>query len=207
MLPMACRPFIAPVTAALLTAAVTVASLEGVAGAASLCGTVLDSATQLPLPRAVCFLFDDQGQYTGLHAGTDAQGSYCIDNVAAGTYTLQVRHDDYGTATVTNILVEDVATGVDVGLDSSLLLRAWPNPSSNRLQIRWRAAGSSKTMLEVFDLAGRRVQSWRSGPADAPRELIWNLRDWKGRPVANGSYLVRLRSENSQLSRRIVLMR
>jgi len=180
----------------------------GVAGDASICGQVIDSSTLAPVALAACFLFNSQGIYTGLFDVTDAQGDYCIDGIAPGTYTLQILHDDYGEAVVEGILVEDTATGVDVGLASNLFLRTWPNPADRLLRIQWRPAGAGASTIEIFDVAGRRVNGWRSAEGGTDlRDLTWDLRDWQGRPVANGSYFVRLRSSGSVAKRRIILVR
>jgi hypothetical protein len=93
----------------------------GLARAGSICGTVRDGTTLQPVPNAAVFLFDNLDQYTSLYAGTDVNGRYCIDNIPNGTYTLQVRVDDFLSAVVRGIVVDD-ATAVDVTTRPPLFL-------------------------------------------------------------------------------------
>lgn len=65
------------------------------AGAGTLCGTVRDILTDGPVASAGVFLRNLDWSYTGLHAASAADGSWCIDPVPAGTYHLDVRVDDY----------------------------------------------------------------------------------------------------------------
>ena len=81
-----------------LVAILIAAAAPSLAG--SVCGTVRDALTNQPVPQAAIFLFDNANQYTGLYAGTDVNGHYCVNNVPDGTYTLQVRVNDYLVATV-----------------------------------------------------------------------------------------------------------
>lgn len=183
--------------------------LPGAALAGSICGTVTDSDSSQPVAQAAVFLFDDQGAYTGLHAGTDGAGWYCIDEVPPGEYTLQVRRDDYLESVLAGIVVEDNATGIDVGLDALLGLRAWPNPVATSLQLSLRAPAGAELTLEVFDLAGRRVRGWsgRAASDRSPTSLSWDMLDWQGRPVASGPYFLRLRSGGAEATRRILHIR
>ena len=99
---------------------IEIAASSAVAG--SICGTVRDAQTSQPVAQAVVFLFDQLDQYTGRYAGTDLSGHYCIDNIAAGTYTLQVKVDDYIAAVVRNVVVQ-TTTGVDVATHPPLFLQ------------------------------------------------------------------------------------
>lgn len=193
--------------ARLLPALLLWLALPGAALAASVCGTVTDSDSNQPVAQAAVFLFDDLGDYTGLYAGTDAAGWYCIEGVPPGQYTLQVRRDDYLESVITNVLVEDTTTGIDVGLDALLSLRAWPNPVATSLQLALRAPAGSELSLEVFDLAGRRVRAWAGRATGERTTLQWDLRDWQGKPVASGPYFLRLRSGDAEATRRILHLR
>jgi hypothetical protein len=188
-------------------AALFVVSPLAVCLAGTICGTVRDSETLQPVPRAAVFLFDNLDQYTGLYAGTDIAGHYCIDNVPNGTYTLQVRVNDYLAAVVRDIVVDD-ATSVDVTARPPLFLnQPWPNPATSDVVFELDAPDGAATLLEVYDVRGRLVMGWRGdGPAGA-RTIRWNLRDTNGEPVASGIYLVRLRAGGNQAVRRFVRLR
>ena len=175
--------------------------------AGSICGTVRDGVTLQPVSNAAVFLFDNLDQYTGRYAGTDVNGHYCIDNVPSGTYTIQVRVDDYLSAVVRGIVVDD-ATDVDVTTRPPLFLdQPSPNPATNDVTFRLDAPDGVDTRLEVYDVHGRLVMGWRGeGPAGG-RTIRWDLRDASGEPVASGIYLIRLRAGGSEIVRRFVRLR
>lgn len=195
------RPF-----ATLIAAALTAIASPSLAG--SVCGTVRDATTLAPVPRAAVFLFDNTDQYTGLYAGTDVSGHYCVNNVPDGTYTLQVRVNDYISATISGVVVT-TTTGVDVDLHPSFALAPpWPNPASSVVTFRLTAPADARINLDVFDVAGRRVYGWRGYPSAASERTIeWNLRDFNGSDLQSGIYFVRLNAANKSIVRRFVLVR
>jgi len=192
--------------AAVLFAALTALASPSFAG--SVCGTVRDANTLAPVPQAAIFLFDNTNTYTGLYAGTDVAGHYCVNNVPDGTYTLQVKVNDYITATVTGVEVT-TTTGVDVDLHPRFgLAQPWPNPASSTVNFRLAAAPDSQVDLNVYDVAGRRVYGWRGRVSAAgDRTLEWNLRDFNGTELQSGIYFVRLHSADGTLVRRFVRLR
>ncbi len=173
--------------------------------AGSICGIVRDGVTTLPVANAAVFLFDNADQYTGLYAGTDVAGHYCIDNIPSGTYTIQVRVNDYLSAVVRNIVVDD-ATAVDIDTRPRFYLdQPWPNPATNEVTFRLGAPSGDAT-VEVYDVAGRLVMGWR-GDGTGDRTIRWDLHDTGGRSVASGVYLVRLRAGGNEIVRRFVRLR
>jgi hypothetical protein len=190
-----------------VAAALFLASAAPVCLAGSICGVVRDGQSLQPVPRAAVFLFDHLDQYTGLYAGTDLAGHYCIDNVSPGTYTLQVRVDNYLTAVVRNVLIDDF-TGVDITTHTPFFLdQPYPNPATSDVVFRLDAPDGTPTTLEVFDVRGRLVMGWKGEGPSSMRDIHWNLRDAGGDPVASGIYLVRLRAGGNEVVRRFVRLR
>ncbi|HET6347886.1 MAG TPA: carboxypeptidase regulatory-like domain-containing protein [Candidatus Krumholzibacteria bacterium] len=193
--------------AAALAASLIVASTPAFAG--SICGTVRDALTNNPVPQAAIFLFDNSDQYTGLYAGTDVAGHYCIDGVADGTYTIQVKVNDYIVATVSGIEVTTTSTGVDVDVHPRFgLADPWPNPASSTVSFRLQAPPESSITIDVFDVAGRRLYGWQGHASVAgERTIEWNLRDFNGSDIQSGIYFVRLRAAGQTAVRRFVRVR
>ena len=196
-----------PVFATLLLASWT--ALASPSFASSICGTVRDVTTNLPVPQAALFLFDNSDQYTGLHDDSDVNGEYCINNIDAGTYTLQVRVNDYLVATVYGIEVTETTTGVDVDLNPRFSLeQPWPNPASTTVTFRLHTAPDAAVQLDVFDVAGRRVYGWQGhGTGTGDRTIEWNLRDFNGSELNSGIYFVRLNAGGASVVRRFVRIR
>lgn len=182
--------------------------LAAAAQAGTLCGTVRDAATQAPVAGAAVFLFDDQGASAGRNTGTAADGTWCLDDVPAGTYSILVERDDYQVARVDGIVVEDTAT--DVTIDARLGLafaRAVPNPSSDRVSLRWRVPDGAAFTLEVFDLRGRRVKGWSGRGNGDESSLVWGLRGAGQRRLPAGVYFAVLFAEGERRVQRIAVVR
>ena len=177
--------------------------------AGSICGTVRDATTTQPVPQAAVFLFDNLDQYTGLYEDTDVNGHYCINDVPAGVYTLQVKVNNYLVAVVPNIEVTETPTGVDVDVTPRFALaQPWPNPASASVNFRLHAAPDSPVTLDVFDVAGRRLYGWKGFASETGEHTItWNLRDFNGSELESGIYFVRLRTATASAVRRFVRLR
>ncbi|MBK7190766.1 MAG: carboxypeptidase regulatory-like domain-containing protein [bacterium] len=121
------------------------------------CGTVRDAPTLAPVERAGVFLRLPDWSYTGLHAASDAAGSWCIDNVPAGTYHLDVRVDDYRIGLVRDVVVTGSASGIDIAaqLPTTAIDAPWPNPAHGQVSFRLRLGAPGAATLAVYDVAGR----------------------------------------------------
>ncbi|MCO6492920.1 MAG: T9SS type A sorting domain-containing protein, partial [Phaeodactylibacter sp.] len=94
------------------------------------------------------------------------------------------------------------AEGELVQLDAS------PNPFSQQVALRFYLPEGGPATLEVFNLSGQRVAALLSGDmGDGPHEYHWTGVDGRGRQLSAGVYLVRLRTGNEVISRRVVLVR
>lgn len=89
------------------------------------------------------------------------------------------------------------------------LLSAFPNPSiDGAIHVRYRIPSGESFALRIFDLTGRRVKTLAAGSGVAENATIpWDGRDEGGRAVASGSYFLRLESERTSATERIVLIR
>ena len=80
-----------------------------------------------------------------------------------------------------------------------------PNPSRGLATIRFGLARAGEVHLELFDLAGRRVQTLISSDlAPGPHAATWNGRDRQGNHVRNGVYFVRLTTPSKVFQTRLV---
>jgi len=80
-----------------------------------------------------------------------------------------------------------------------------PNPSRELATIHFGLAQASEVNLELFDVAGRRVQTLISSVlTPGPHSATWNGRDRNGNHVSNGVYLVRLTTPSKVFNTRLV---
>jgi carboxypeptidase T len=114
---------------------------------------------------------------------------------------------DLGGRTSTFGPVEGRASGKTLPKVAALYQNR-PNPARNVTTFKFELAQPGAVALEIYDLAGRKVRTLYEGRADAgAKEVVWNVADDAGRPVAPGVYVYRLRAGAQTLSRRLVTTR
>lgn len=87
-------------------------------------------------------------------------------------------------------------------------IRIRPNPSTGPLCIGWSAEASTPRRIEIYDVSGRRIASWRpDGAAGETRLADGDLRLENGRLPATGIYFVRLESDRSVATERLLVIR
>ncbi|MDZ4805114.1 MAG: FlgD immunoglobulin-like domain containing protein [Candidatus Eisenbacteria bacterium] len=83
-----------------------------------------------------------------------------------------------------------------------------PNPSRGPTSLTFAMQQSGPVSIEVYDIQGRLVRRLLQGDRpEGPIRLLWDGQDDAGQPVASGTYLVRFRSENHEVSGRMVIAR
>lgn len=89
--------------------------------------------------------------------------------------------------------------------DRSYTLSTWPNPSSDRMQIRFELPQRAKTVVAVYDVQGRKVASLLEDEIDAGlHQTAWDGRTTSGSRAAAGTYFLRLQSGGREQSMKIV---
>jgi subtilisin family serine protease len=84
-----------------------------------------------------------------------------------------------------------------------------PNPFNPVTVIRFRTPAAGPTQIRIYAANGALVRTWDNGaaPGAFERSLVWDGTDSGGRPVASGSYWVRLEGRGIALSRRVTLLK
>ena len=92
--------------------------------------------------------------------------------------------------------------------DRTQLLQNAPNPFNSQTVVSYFLLEPGPVRLEVFALSGQRVAVLQQGPQQAGyHRLHWDGRDAAGRSVASGTYLYRLVTDETFLTRKLVLLR
>ena len=88
-------------------------------------------------------------------------------------------------------------------------LRAVPNPFNPRTELLYEFSYSQRVTVEVFDAAGRRIDTIYEGWASSgPFRLTWDGRDGRGRLLASGVYFARMTTPDGiHAATRMVLVR
>lgn len=88
------------------------------------------------------------------------------------------------------------------------LYPARPNPFNPATTLAFELAVAGPVDLSVFDLRGRLVDVVEHGALEAGRhERTWRARDDRGRPLASGIYVARLRAGGNVVTRLLSLVR
>lgn len=108
---------------------------------------------------------------------------------------------DYGFVIYTNPLdAEPGATALEIGFAAPR-----PNPSRGRTLFALTLPVAGEAVVEVFDLAGRRVRTLAAGTREpGVHRLAWDGLDDHGRAAGPGVYLARARASAFEQSRRFV---
>ena len=149
---------------------------------------------------------------TGAFGSTTVQASagLATASVLTGSMKIWLRGRDsagnWGAATTITVPTTG-STTVSVGDVQAVdfLANPSPNPSRGLATIHFGLARASEVNLELFDVAGRRVQTLvSSNLAPGPHTATWDGRDRQGNHVKNGIYLVRLTTPSKAFNTRLV---
>jgi len=142
-----------------------------------------------------------------------ASAALATTSVLTGNMTLWLRSRDaagnWGAATALTVPTAGSATvAVDEAARMDFLAMPNPNPFHGTLTIRFGLAREGQARLELFDVAGRQVQTLASGTlAPGPHVVRWDGRDHQGRDVHTGIYFVRFTTPSRVFLKRVVAVR
>lgn len=87
-----------------------------------------------------------------------------------------------------------------------ITVSAYPNPSSNIVNIVYFLPSEMEVRIEILDLYGRSIAIPEQGKmAQGAHRLIWNIRDILGNKIKPGMYSIRLTAANTAVSKKIVI--
>ena len=172
------------------------------------------------LPGAVIVATDSEGYIAG-YGFTDMNGSFAINDLTPGTYSVDVDKvdfvssgasgiaDDYDThssAIAEMSAQRTTAAGVDEHLiapDGPFLAQNYPNPFTPSTVIGFTLAAATRVELGVFDCTGRLVATvLRSSLGAGPHTATFDASS-----LPTGSYEYRLRTPSGQTSKRMIIVK
>jgi len=85
---------------------------------------------------------------------------------------------------------------------------AYPNPFSSACQIRVSIPGNEPVSLVVYDIEGRKIRALATGILEpGVHKIAWDGRDYAGKPVASGTYILNLVQGELATSGRVTLVK
>ncbi|PKN73770.1 MAG: hypothetical protein CVU50_00865 [Candidatus Cloacimonetes bacterium HGW-Cloacimonetes-3] len=143
-------------------------------------------------------------------------GSYSL-SLIPGLWNVSCIVDGYITQEVTNVEITAANTytlnfsmdsvSIDDELNNSAALKlsqAFPNPFANCTSLNFAAKVPGTLTATVFDIKGRKI---RKLTAESATSIAWDGRDNYGRYCVNGIYFIKVRSGNSQATRKVILQK
>jgi len=127
-----------------------------------------------------------------------------------GTYYLVVDGPEgsCGPFTLSGQIVQS-PTGVESGKTPHIRLTANPNPADGPVRLfgTFRSAPGTRTVLEIFDVGGRRLQRYEGRGDTGALSFVWDHRDQSGQRVASGVYFARLRVGEESAVQKFMILR
>lgn len=106
-------------------------------------------------------------------------------------------------------LSESLRLGVKTGGPPTFGLNdIFPNPFVTRCTIRISTSNKEKIMLSIYDVTGRKVQTLVNGMlTPGVHDIAWDGKDFLGRRVASGTYLIHVQQGEFAATGRVTLVR
>jgi len=133
--------------------------------------------------------------------------SPCID---AGDPTFPL--DPYGTCVEIGRYCFDPTDIEDntIVQTTNLLHQNYPNPFNPRTRINYTLRENSEVTIDIYNIKGQKVKQLVSGIRQQPEgqhSVIWNGKDDNNKPVSSGIYFYKLKTENYEKTKRMVLLK
>jgi hypothetical protein len=157
----------------------------------------------------------------GLHYQTDTNVDYLVPDVFALTERVVVPDNMMvppstggGTTTRQRVVVAEETQSAPVrptpppAPTETRVEGVHPNPFADGVTVAFALAHPTRVELAVYDVAGARVRTLRSGAFDVGRyQVAWDGRDDAGRTAPAGIYMIRMSADRMVRIAKVVRMR
>jgi len=144
-------------------------------------------------------------RWTAPGAGTGDVSIYLAGNAANGDFT----NDDDRIYAISQAFAEnDISAAPLPAVAAARLLPNYPNPFNPRTTISYELSSEQPVRLVVYAIDGKQVRTLEQGVrSEGTHEVVWDGMDDQGRGVPSGTYVTRLETGRTALSRTMVLVR
>ena len=117
----------------------------------------------------------------------------------------------YDSLIITNSIVELVTMSINnnsISPDNFNLYQNYPNPFNSDTKIKLDIKHKSNIELDIYDLSGKIIkQVFRGSKERGTHIFSWNSKNSMSVKVTSGVYILKLKVENSQLIKKMVLLK
>ena len=103
-------------------------------------------------------------------------------------------------------IIEIPATPISDEYQSIGIISIYPNPVTDITNINLTVKSEDKTTVSIYNLKGQQIIGWEV-VSKGNHNLIWNGKDKQGKPVANGIYLLNVKTPQNTITRKISLIK
>ena len=84
----------------------------------------------------------------------------------------------------------------------------YPNPFNPNTNISFSIPNNSHVKIDIYNIKGQRVKELLNEPKTAgEHKVVWTGVDEKGRKVSSGIYFYRVRTEDSSVTKKMMLLK
>jgi len=116
-----------------------------------------------------------------------------------------------GSDTSFVLISNEMATGIDENIQlpvHATLDQNYPNPFNAETIIKFYVPAPGDIKLEILNILGQKVHEWQEHAVQSGEITYrWNGVSADGNPVPSGVYFYRLQTDDSQITRRMTLLR
>lgn len=183
-------------------------------------GFVLDESGE-PVVNATVAFIDPFGNVQD-YAYTDFTGEYDLPALNSLNYTAIATkvfyNSDQAQLPVTgnltwNFTLTDPNTGIGedlISCENNLRLKIFPNPFNPTTTISFNVTQNSDfAVIEIYNLKGQKVKTFSNLQISQSQnqQIVWNGEDDNQKPVSTGIYLVRLQTDKSAATAKLLLLK
>lgn len=174
-----------------------------------------------PVGGALVLAFDLNGNITG-YTISESDGSYSLENLTAGDYTLIVESTEYENTADNNAVTVNYGSNSITSKDLYLspasttgvgnqtttpstysLMQNYPNPFNPKTNIRFTIPEKTQVKLEVYNLIGQKVTTLINSELNAGQYDI----EFNGSELSSGIYLYRIHAGNFTSVKKMLLLK
>jgi hypothetical protein len=129
-----------------------------------------------------------------------------------GTYTIEVRREDYESLILENVQISDTLVDFDVHLKTiegdinqiapDYDITVFPNPAQTTMTIRMNDPARYSS-LRIYDVSGRLLRTFDT---PAGRDVVWHGTDAMNRRLANGVYYIAAQTGGGVLTKKAIFL-
>jgi len=155
-------------------------------------------------PFNICVIDLEREQLNNQTSNIENSMHESYNIIAAGNYFYMQKADEFHS-----FKLETVVSTHDHDVPALENISCYPNPFKDQIKIKLTSKkGISKTTVSIYDIKGRKVKTLiNQQPVSEKTEIVWDGLNDKGHKQASGIYFVKVESETSKQTKKIMLLK